>query len=144
MTRTPIKAKLQRPLQPISVHQVIIPQQGDFRLLDPPSGQDACGAARTRDRRVLADLGADSLSTVFWGNLPSLPPLIISTSLERSSYPNIGVGWTQSRQLAHSVRVNFDLPGSDRGSAGEPLITLSRDNFSGSNFSARAKVTVRT
>ncbi|GFO00676.1 hypothetical protein PoB_002718100 [Plakobranchus ocellatus] len=30
----------------------------------PPSGQGACGGTRTRDRRVPADLKADSLSTV--------------------------------------------------------------------------------
>ncbi|GFN88539.1 hypothetical protein PoB_001504500, partial [Plakobranchus ocellatus] len=34
------------------------PQQGDLRLLSPPSGQDAGGGARTRDRRVPADLRA--------------------------------------------------------------------------------------
>ncbi|GFO05924.1 transposon tf2-11 polyprotein [Plakobranchus ocellatus] len=28
------------------------PQQGDLRLLGPPSGQGAGGGARTRDRRV--------------------------------------------------------------------------------------------
>ncbi|GFN84322.1 hypothetical protein PoB_001082800 [Plakobranchus ocellatus] len=32
------------------------PQQGDLRLLDPPSGQGAGGGARTRNRRALADL----------------------------------------------------------------------------------------
>ncbi|GFO30645.1 hypothetical protein PoB_005715000 [Plakobranchus ocellatus] len=40
------------------------PQQGDLRLSGPPSGQDAGGGARTRDRRVPADLRADSLATV--------------------------------------------------------------------------------
>ncbi|GFO42694.1 hypothetical protein PoB_006919900 [Plakobranchus ocellatus] len=40
------------------------PQQGDFRLSGPPSGQGAGGGARTRDRRVPADLRADSLATV--------------------------------------------------------------------------------
>ncbi|GFO25030.1 hypothetical protein PoB_005153500 [Plakobranchus ocellatus] len=33
-------------------------------LLGPPSGQGAGGGARTRDRRVPADLMADSLATV--------------------------------------------------------------------------------
>ncbi|GFO38829.1 run and fyve domain-containing protein 2-like [Plakobranchus ocellatus] len=40
------------------------PQQGDLRLSGPPSGQGACGWARTRDRRIPADLRADSLSTM--------------------------------------------------------------------------------
>ncbi|GFN74699.1 hypothetical protein PoB_000120500 [Plakobranchus ocellatus] len=41
------------------------PHQGDLRLLGPTSGQGAGGGARTRDRRVPADLRADSLTTVF-------------------------------------------------------------------------------
>ncbi|GFN96428.1 hypothetical protein PoB_002293400 [Plakobranchus ocellatus] len=45
------------------------PQQGDLRLSGPPSGQGAGGGARTRDRRVPADLRADSLATV----LPTPP-----------------------------------------------------------------------
>ncbi|GFN85197.1 hypothetical protein PoB_001170300 [Plakobranchus ocellatus] len=40
------------------------PQQGDLRLSGPPSGQGAGGGAQTRDRRVPADLRADSLATV--------------------------------------------------------------------------------
>ncbi|GFO48045.1 hypothetical protein PoB_007455000 [Plakobranchus ocellatus] len=36
----------------------------DLRLLDPPSGQGTGSGARTRDRRVPADLRADSLTTV--------------------------------------------------------------------------------
>ncbi|GFO24732.1 histone-lysine N-methyltransferase SETMAR [Plakobranchus ocellatus] len=44
------------------------PQQGNLRLSGPPSGQDAGGGARTCDRRVPADLRADSLATV-----PSTP-----------------------------------------------------------------------
>ncbi|GFO43926.1 hypothetical protein PoB_007043100 [Plakobranchus ocellatus] len=40
------------------------PQQGYLRLSGPPSGQGAGGGARTRDRRVPADLRADSLATV--------------------------------------------------------------------------------
>ncbi|GFN78315.1 hypothetical protein PoB_000482100 [Plakobranchus ocellatus] len=40
------------------------PQQGDLRLSGPPSGQGADGGARTCDRRVPADLRADSLATV--------------------------------------------------------------------------------
>ncbi|GFN89178.1 hypothetical protein PoB_001568400 [Plakobranchus ocellatus] len=45
------------------------PQQGDLRLLGPLSGQGAGGGARTRVRRVPADLRADSLATV----LPTPP-----------------------------------------------------------------------
>ncbi|GFN89119.1 hypothetical protein PoB_001562500 [Plakobranchus ocellatus] len=40
------------------------PQQGDFRLQGPLSGQDAGGGSRTRDRRIPADLRADVLATV--------------------------------------------------------------------------------
>ncbi|GFO32494.1 hypothetical protein PoB_005899900 [Plakobranchus ocellatus] len=43
---------------------VASPQEGDLRLLGPPSGQGAGNRTRTRDRRVPADLGADSLATV--------------------------------------------------------------------------------
>ncbi|GFN84971.1 structure-specific endonuclease subunit slx4 [Plakobranchus ocellatus] len=48
------------------------PQQGDLRLSGPPSGQGAGSGARTRDRRVPADLRADSQATV----LPT-PPFFI-------------------------------------------------------------------
>ncbi|GFN85691.1 hypothetical protein PoB_001219700 [Plakobranchus ocellatus] len=44
-------------------------QQGDLRLLGPPSGRGTDGGARTRDRRVPADLRADSKATV-----PPTPP----------------------------------------------------------------------
>ncbi|GFN75713.1 hypothetical protein PoB_000221900 [Plakobranchus ocellatus] len=40
------------------------PQQGDLRLLGPPSGQGAGSGARTRDRRSAADLRAESLTAV--------------------------------------------------------------------------------
>ncbi|GFO44816.1 hypothetical protein PoB_007132100 [Plakobranchus ocellatus] len=40
------------------------PQQGDLRLSGPPSGKGAGGWARTRDRRISADIRADSLATV--------------------------------------------------------------------------------
>ncbi|GFN88981.1 hypothetical protein PoB_001548700, partial [Plakobranchus ocellatus] len=39
------------------------PQQGDLRLSGAPPGQGADGGARTRDRRVLADLRAYTLAT---------------------------------------------------------------------------------
>ncbi|GFO25098.1 hypothetical protein PoB_005160300 [Plakobranchus ocellatus] len=44
---------------PVPVHN-----EGDLRLSGPPSGQGAGSGARTRDRRVPADLRADSLATV--------------------------------------------------------------------------------
>ncbi|GFN77124.1 hypothetical protein PoB_000363000 [Plakobranchus ocellatus] len=50
-----------------------IPQQGDLRLLGPPSGRDADGGARTRDRRVPADLRAHAQATV-----PPTPPQVVS------------------------------------------------------------------
>ncbi|GFO14946.1 LOW QUALITY PROTEIN: hypothetical protein PoB_004145100 [Plakobranchus ocellatus] len=45
------------------------PQQGDLRLSGPLSGQGAGTGARTRNRRVPADLRADSQATV----LPTPP-----------------------------------------------------------------------
>ncbi|GFO21304.1 A disintegrin and metalloproteinase with thrombospondin motifs [Plakobranchus ocellatus] len=45
------------------------PQQGDLRLSGHPSGQGASDGARTRDKRVPADLRAESLATV-----PPTPP----------------------------------------------------------------------
>ncbi|GFN82874.1 hypothetical protein PoB_000938000 [Plakobranchus ocellatus] len=55
------------------------PQQGDLRLSSSPSGQDAGGGARTRDRRVPADLRADSLAT-----MPPTPPDVLG---ERTCRP---------------------------------------------------------
>ncbi|GFN92280.1 short transient receptor potential channel 6 [Plakobranchus ocellatus] len=48
----------------MSLWIVAIPQQDDLRLSGLTSGQSAGGGARTRDRRVPADLRADSLATV--------------------------------------------------------------------------------
>ncbi|GFN92448.1 hypothetical protein PoB_001895400 [Plakobranchus ocellatus] len=39
------------------------PQQGDLRLSGPPSGQNDNDGTRTRNRRVPADIRADSLAT---------------------------------------------------------------------------------
>ncbi|GFN81743.1 hypothetical protein PoB_000824900 [Plakobranchus ocellatus] len=36
------------------------PQQGDVMLSGPPSGQGTAGRAQTRDRRIPADVRADS------------------------------------------------------------------------------------
>ncbi|GFO04683.1 hypothetical protein PoB_003118800 [Plakobranchus ocellatus] len=61
------------------------PQQGDLRLSGLPSGQGAGSGARTRDRRVPADLRADSQATV----LPTPPKRrnilfdILSTTFKR-------------------------------------------------------------
>ncbi|GFO47492.1 hypothetical protein PoB_007399700 [Plakobranchus ocellatus] len=43
-------------------YDYISTQQGDHRLSGPPSGQGASGGARTRGRKVSADLRADSLA----------------------------------------------------------------------------------
>ncbi|GFO09768.1 hypothetical protein PoB_003627300 [Plakobranchus ocellatus] len=51
------------------VERLASPQQGDLRLSGPPSGQGASSGARTCDRRVPADLRADSQATV----LPTPP-----------------------------------------------------------------------
>ncbi|GFN84031.1 hypothetical protein PoB_001053700 [Plakobranchus ocellatus] len=48
----------------LSFLYIASPQQGDLRLSGPPSGQGAGSGARTRDRRVPADLKADSQATV--------------------------------------------------------------------------------
>ncbi|GFO38633.1 ranbp-type and c3hc4-type Zinc finger-containing protein 1 [Plakobranchus ocellatus] len=48
----------------LSFLYIASPQQGDLRLSGPPSGQGAGSGARTHDRRVPADLRADSQATV--------------------------------------------------------------------------------
>ncbi|GFN76399.1 hypothetical protein PoB_000290500 [Plakobranchus ocellatus] len=48
----------------LSFLYIASPQQGDLRLSGPPSGQGAGSGARTRDRKVPADLRADSQATV--------------------------------------------------------------------------------
>ncbi|GFO23700.1 hypothetical protein PoB_005020500 [Plakobranchus ocellatus] len=48
----------------LSFLYIASPQQGDLRLSGPPSGQGAGSGARTRDRRVPADLRADSQATM--------------------------------------------------------------------------------
>ncbi|GFN75985.1 retinol dehydrogenase 16 [Plakobranchus ocellatus] len=52
--------------------------RGDLRLSGPPSGQGAGGGPRTCDRRVLADLRANSLATVPLSFLWSAPCLAYS------------------------------------------------------------------
>ncbi|GFO38841.1 hypothetical protein PoB_006534600 [Plakobranchus ocellatus] len=47
------------------------PQQSDLKLLGPPSGKGAGGEARARDRRIPADIRADSLATAPPTPLPS-------------------------------------------------------------------------
>ncbi|GFN76915.1 hypothetical protein PoB_000342100 [Plakobranchus ocellatus] len=50
-------------LQTILFVHIASPQQGDLRLSGLPSRLGTSGGARTRDRRVPADLRADSLAT---------------------------------------------------------------------------------
>ncbi|GFO11123.1 hypothetical protein PoB_003762800 [Plakobranchus ocellatus] len=69
---------------------LVSPQQDDLRHSGPPSGQSAGGGARSPDRKIPADLRADSLSTV--------PPTPSRTEDERNC----------SRSLAVFV---FDLAG---------------------------------
>ncbi|GFO31827.1 hypothetical protein PoB_005833200 [Plakobranchus ocellatus] len=59
------------------------PQQGEPRVLDPPSGQGAGGGARTSDIRVSADHRADSLAT-----LPQTP-WNQSSSTPLVSFPDV-------------------------------------------------------
>ncbi|GFN86611.1 hypothetical protein PoB_001311700 [Plakobranchus ocellatus] len=59
-------------------------QQGDLRLSGPLTGQGAGGGARTRDRRIPADLRADSLATV--------PPTPLLTIKQVLSGPPSGQG----------------------------------------------------
>ncbi|GFO46922.1 hypothetical protein PoB_007342700 [Plakobranchus ocellatus] len=48
------------------------PHQDDLRLSGPPPGQAPVAGARTRDRRIPLDLGANLLSIV-----PPMRPLLI-------------------------------------------------------------------
>ncbi|GFO03392.1 hypothetical protein PoB_002989700 [Plakobranchus ocellatus] len=59
------------PYSRVGCMYIACPQHGDLRLSDPPLGQDISGGARTRNRRVPAELRADSLSTV-----PPTPPTL--------------------------------------------------------------------
>ncbi|GFO22374.1 phosphodiesterase [Plakobranchus ocellatus] len=59
------------------------PQEGDLRLSGPPSGQGAGGGARTRDRRLPADLREISLATV-----PPTPPCAKISSYNDYSLTN--------------------------------------------------------
>ncbi|GFN82734.1 hypothetical protein PoB_000924000 [Plakobranchus ocellatus] len=61
------------PCHPVKLTVTASPQQGDLRLSDPPSGQGAGGGARASNRRIPADLRADSLATV-----PPTPPTKVS------------------------------------------------------------------
>ncbi|GFO07962.1 hypothetical protein PoB_003446700 [Plakobranchus ocellatus] len=105
-----------------SHQQKACPQQGDLRLLGPPSGRGAHGRARTCDRRIPADLRADSQATV-----PPTPPMRRksgSAARNRSANTNIrlGVGRTKSvkeleqSQEGHRRKVKESL---ERGQ-GEP------------------------
>ncbi|GFO02245.1 hypothetical protein PoB_002875000 [Plakobranchus ocellatus] len=58
-----------RTIPDVTIKEKPSPQQSDLRFEGPPSGRHADGWARTRDRRVTVDLGAESLATVL-----STPP----------------------------------------------------------------------
>ncbi|GFN99609.1 hypothetical protein PoB_002611500 [Plakobranchus ocellatus] len=58
-------------------------QQGDLRLLGLLSGQGVRSGARTRDRRVPADLRADSLTTV-----SPTPPNVVRGNAPVSEFDN--------------------------------------------------------
>ncbi|GFO04089.1 hypothetical protein PoB_003059400 [Plakobranchus ocellatus] len=73
------------------------PQQGDLRLSGPPSGQDAGSGARTGDRRVPADLRADSQATV----LPTPPRQGGDACDTRKSLQSSGRVHTELHRLAH-------------------------------------------
>ncbi|GFN80729.1 NADP dehydrogenase [ubiquinone] 1 subunit c2 [Plakobranchus ocellatus] len=76
------------------------PQQGDLRLSGPPSGQDAGGGARTRDRRVPADLRADSLATV-----PPTPPIkLMKTIFAKSPNASISIDAAPLRSQARVIK----------------------------------------
>ncbi|GFO00929.1 hypothetical protein PoB_002743400 [Plakobranchus ocellatus] len=83
------------------------PQQGDLRLSGPPSGQGAHGRARIRDRRIPADLRADSLSTV-----PPMPLTMMKASPQqgdlRLSGPPSGQG-AHGRARIRDRRIPADL-----------------------------------
>ncbi|GFN89851.1 hypothetical protein PoB_001635700 [Plakobranchus ocellatus] len=92
------------------------------RLSGPPSGQGAGGGARTRDRRVHADLRADSLTTVlptpqFMGPpttselfspfSPLHAPLTLVTEYDKSHsvaplHPTNSGGWKITSKLSDS------------------------------------------
>ncbi|GFN78689.1 hypothetical protein PoB_000519500 [Plakobranchus ocellatus] len=65
---------------------LVFPQQGDLRLLGSPSGRGTDGRARTRDRRVPADLRADSQATVPPTPLFVARPLTIDLGKMRQKY----------------------------------------------------------
>ncbi|GFN85888.1 hypothetical protein PoB_001239400 [Plakobranchus ocellatus] len=52
------------PAMPLTPPLTKSPQQSDYRLSGSPSGQSTGGGARTCDRRLPADIRADSLATV--------------------------------------------------------------------------------
>ncbi|GFO38554.1 hypothetical protein PoB_006505900 [Plakobranchus ocellatus] len=90
------------------------PQQGDLRLSGPPSGQGAGSGARTRDRRVPADLRADSQATVLPtppSHLKGFPCLSITTSAWAASN-NGGVGGTVASVSAGTLLSRVRAPPS--------------------------------
>ncbi|GFN89545.1 hypothetical protein PoB_001605100 [Plakobranchus ocellatus] len=83
------------------------PQQDDLRLSDPPSGQDAGAGARTRDRKVPADLRADLLASV--PPTPELESMICFTTIR--SMKSIGFMDGKLGMLVHNVSYQiFKIP----------------------------------
>ncbi|GFN93026.1 hypothetical protein PoB_001953200 [Plakobranchus ocellatus] len=95
----------------LSFLYIASPQQGDLRLSGPPSGQGAGSGARTRDRRVPADLRADSQATV----LPTPP------SFSRTSSPQ---AHTVTSQYAHAHTLAFAVTKQTAKGEANPAIFL--------------------
>ncbi|GFO42298.1 hypothetical protein PoB_006880300 [Plakobranchus ocellatus] len=79
-------------------------QQGDLRLLGPPSGQGAGSGARTRDRRIPADLRADSLTTV-----PPTPLRSESDRQQAASGKRQAAGVTNADEIGVHILVPMDV-----------------------------------
>ncbi|GFO15672.1 hypothetical protein PoB_004217700 [Plakobranchus ocellatus] len=94
--------------------QSCCPQQSDLRLLAPASGQGAGSGVRTLDRRVAADLRADSLTTV-----PPTPPTTQASTppFGRRSEP---AEWAAPDSLHLDVEVSRQI-----GKAPCPFVFLS-------------------
>ncbi|GFO39168.1 hypothetical protein PoB_006567300 [Plakobranchus ocellatus] len=83
----------------------INPQQGDLRLPGSPSGRGAGGGARTRDRRVPADLRTDSLA-----NEPPTPPSMSGfEALHQARAPVVGFEPATEGSLQISGRIHYPL-----------------------------------
>ncbi|GFO44652.1 hypothetical protein PoB_007115700 [Plakobranchus ocellatus] len=87
------------------------PQQCDLRLSSPPSCQGAGGGARTRDRRIPADIRADSLATV-----PPTPPMFkLYTTVLKSAQSEIRRSYTLLSNSIYVSAVNTYMINPRRG-----------------------------